>query len=437
MGTGVTGHSSAKVTSLHGLAYQRLRSKVGTESARIFGEANEAGLRRISELVDRLGIECGFRRRPNYTYAESPTDRQRIEQEAQITAGLGLPAGLVDDLDLPFPVAAAVRFDDQAEIDPLRYVAGLAAAVPGEGSHVFEGTRARGVGEGSPCTVQTDRGSVVRAGHVIVATHFPFLDRGLYFARLHPERSYVLAARLRRGAPAGMYLSTESPPHSLRPASAGDEEFLLVGGESHRVGEGDPGGAYERLERWARDRFDIESVPFRWSTQDNITLDGLPYVGQLWPFGSRLLTATGLGKWGIALGTASAMVLSDRVLGKPNPWASTFDSLRVRPRASAPSLAKESLAVAGHFFLDRLKRLAEKEVSPGEGAIVRDGTGQAALYVEENGTRHRLSARCTHLGCIVTWNPAERSWDCPCHGSRFSHRGDVLQGPAVDSLPPA
>jgi glycine/D-amino acid oxidase-like deaminating enzyme/nitrite reductase/ring-hydroxylating ferredoxin subunit len=434
VGTGVTGHSSAKVTSLHGLVYRRLRSKVGMDAARAFAGANEAGLARVAALVEELGIECGFRRRSNYTYTESADEKGNVEEEVELAIELGLPAGLVETTDLPFPVAAAVRFDEQAEIDPLAYVGGLVAAIPQEGSHVVEATRATGVSGGGRLTVQTDRGPTVSADWVIVATHYPFLDRGLYFPRQHPERSYVIAAEPGDVVPEGMYLSTESPPHSIRTAPTPHGERLLIGGESHRVGRGDPGGAYGRLERWARERFGVTSVGHRWSTQDNIPHDGLPYVGRLWPFGERLLTATGLAKWGIALGTTAAAMLSDRVLGIPSPWADTFNSLRWSPTASAPGILKEGATFGGHFLVDRAWRGDEASIQPGDGKIVRDGLGQAAVYRDEQGALHRVSARCTHLGCIVKWNPAEKSWDCPCHGSRFGTSGEVLQGPAVSPL---
>jgi glycine/D-amino acid oxidase-like deaminating enzyme/nitrite reductase/ring-hydroxylating ferredoxin subunit len=434
VGTGVTGHSSAKVTSLHGLVYRRLQSKVGVEAARAFADANEAGLARVAALVDELGIECGFRRRPNYTYAESAEDRGKVEEEAALAVELGLPASLVEAIDLPFLVAAAVRFEDQAEIDPLAYVGGLVAAAQREGAQVVEATRATGVSEGTRLVVQTDRGPTVSATWVIVATHYPFLDRGLYFPRQHPERSYVIAAEPADAVPEGMYLSTESPPHSIRTAATPQGELLLIGGESHRVGRGDPGGAYGRLEHWARERFGVTSVGHRWSTQDNIPHDGLPYVGRLWPFGERLLTVTGLAKWGIALGTTAAAMLSDRILGVPSPWAETFNSLRWSPTTSAPGILKEGATFGGHFVVDRAWRGDEASVGPGEAKIVRHGLGQAAVYRDEEGTLHRVAARCTHLGCIVKWNPAERSWDCPCHGSRFGTSGEVLQGPAVSPL---
>ena len=436
VGTGVTGYSTAKVTSLHGLTYARLLGRFGEETARAYGEANEAGLERIASFVRELGIDCDFRRKPNYTYTEAQGERDRIEEEVATAARLGLPASYTEELDLPFPIAAAVRFEDQAEFDPVRYVARVAEEVSAGGGHVFERTRALDVDDGAPCVVRAERGSV-RASRVIVATHMPFLDRGLFFARVHPERSYVLAVSVRGGLPSGMYLSTEQPAHSLRTArSPSGDDLLLVGGESHKTAHARSSERYLRLEQYAREHFEVERIAYRWATQDNMPVDGMPYVGRLWPFSDRLLTATGLRKWGLANGTAAAMMLSDRVLDRPNPWARHFDSMRLRPLAAAPDFAKENADVAVRFFADRLRGLRASPPRSGEGRVVRSGLEQVALSRDDAGKLHSVSARCTHLGCIVLWNDAERTWDCPCHGSRFAADGAVVQGPAVRPLEP-
>jgi glycine/D-amino acid oxidase-like deaminating enzyme/nitrite reductase/ring-hydroxylating ferredoxin subunit len=437
VGAGVTGYTTAKVSSLHGLTYQRLVSSFGDEGARVYGEANEAGLARIARFVSELQIDCEFERRPNYTYTESPEEGSRIEEEVAIAAKLGLPATYTAETDLPFPVAAAVRFENQAQFHPVRYLLELASRIPGDGSHVFERTRAQDVDDGKPCSVRTDR-STVRAARVVVATHMPFLDRGLFFARVHPERSYVLAMRIEGKPPQGMYLSTERPAHSIRSHPIGEGQLLLIGGESHKTGQKDAAGRYRALERYARERFDVAGIDYRWATQDNMPVDGMPYVGRLWPFSDRILTATGFKKWGLANGTAAAIMLSDLGLGRPSPWIEVFDSTRIKPFASAREFLEENANVAARFFGDRLTgRLSGSDPAPGEGKVKRLGLWQVAVYRDESGQLHSVLARCTHLGCIVRWNGAERTWDCPCHGSRFGHDGKVVHGPAVEPLAPA
>jgi len=387
---GATGYNTAKLSSLHGLTYTKLESSLGRDKARLYGEANEAGIARVFELAADLEIACGLRRKPNYTYAEDASDLDRVREEAELAGGLGLPASYVEELDLPYPVAGAVRFDDQAEFHPVRYLDGLAGALRGP---VYEDTLATGIGSGR---VHTARGPRVSAEHVVVATHLSFLDRGLYFARCHPERSYVVAGRV-ADPPAGMYLSTESPAHSIR--AHGD--WLLVGGESHKTGQADAAERFARLSAWAGERFDLEPE-LRWATQDQMPVDGVPYVGRHDPVSPNLWVATGFKKWGLAMGSAAAELLAAQIAGRDHRWAELFDPSRLRPRAGALTFVKENANVAYHFVADR----ARKHGAP----------------------------RCTHLGCLLDWNDAERSWDCPCHGSRFAESGEVIEGPAVARL---
>jgi glycine/D-amino acid oxidase-like deaminating enzyme len=387
---GATGYNTAKLSSLHGLTYTRLAGKLGREEARLYGEANEAGIARVFELAGELGIDCDLARKPNYTYSEDAAEVDALREEASLARDLGLPASYVEELDLPFGVAGAVRFDEQAEFQPVAYVDGLAAALRGP---VHEGTLVTGISSGR---VNTARGPSVRADHIVVATHLSFLDRGLYFARCHPERSYIVAGRAGR-RPDGMYLSTESPAHSIRAHG----EWLLVGGESHKTGQADAAERYERLSAWARERFGLEPE-LRWATQDQMPVDGVPYVGRHDPLSRNVWVATGFKKWGLAMGTAAAELLAARIGGREHPWADLFDPSRLRPVAGGPTFAKENANVAYHFAADRVAK--------------------------------RGNPRCTHLGCLLDWNEAEETWDCPCHGSRFSESGEVIEGPAVRPL---
>ena len=439
VGRGVTAGTTAKVSSLHGLTYAKLESSFGGEGARIYGAANEAGLRHIAATADALGIECDLRRRPNYTYADSADDLGAIEDEVEAAGRAGLPASYVDDVPLPFDVAGAIRFDDQAEFHPLAYLDGLADWLRRGGCPIFERTVATGVSDGAPAMVETKRGTV-RADHVVVATHFPFLDRGLFFARVHPERSYAVAGPVGGPVPEGMFLSTGQRTRSIRfhPGAAG--ELVLVGGEGHKVGQGGPTGKrYAALEEFARQHFGVDSIEYRWSTQDNMPLDQVPYVGALTPVSKRLYVATGFKKWGLAHAGAAAMMLRDELVGRHNPWASLYDATRLGPLSSLSPFIKENLNVAFHFFADRVTRRSHApaaDLAPGDGRVLARRERQVAVSREMDGSLRAVSARCTHLGCIVNWNDAERSWDCPCHGSRFAPDGKVLQGPATRPLEP-
>lgn len=437
---GTSGFTTAKVSSQHGLIYDTLRSKHGAETARRYGEANEAALAWIAARVARDGIDCDFRRQPSYAYVTSPRDRRSVEQEAEAAIAAGLPASLTEETPLPYPVEAAVRFEHQAEFHPRKYLFALAERLDAiDGAHVFERSHAVEVGALNGRQIVKGPGGRAIAERVIVATHYPFLDRSLAFARLHPTRSYAIACRIAGAPPEGMHISGDSPTRSIRaiPLESG-EELLMVGGEGHKTGtESDTELRYERLEAFAREHWEVQSVEHRWSAQDPTTLDQLPYVGRLTPRSDSILMATGFAKWGMTGGTAAALLLTDLVLGRQAMWADLFDPNRLTLRHSAPRLVKENAQVAARFVGDRLRRSDKRPIEnlrPGEGAIVEHDGVQVAAARDEDGTLHAVSARCTHLGCLVNWNNAERSWDCPCHGSRFGIDGTVLEGPAVHRL---
>ena len=436
VGHGVSGHTTAKLSSLHGLTYARLRRQHGDETARAYGALNEAGIESVRQLVAEHAIDCDLSRKANYTYAEDSELAGKIKAEAEAARAAGLPASETTETDLPFTVAAAVRFSEQADFHPYRYVSALARAAEAAGAQVFERTRVAGLEGGSP---RLAAGPVVRAERTILATHIPFADRSLMFARCHPERSYAIALRVRDQLPEGMYLSADQPTRSIRSHPFGDGERLIVAGESHRTGAGGEPERYRALEEWARERWDVEAVEHHWSAQDNMPVDGLPFIGRLVPFSDRVLFATGFRKWGLAMGTSAAGALAKLATGEAADEAEPFAPERFNATSGAREFVSHNAVSAADFVLDRLRPHRGKEkLEADEGRIVRSGLGLAAVYRDPNGSLHAHSARCTHLGCILRWNAAERSWDCPCHGSRFgAETGDVLQGPAVRPLAPA
>ena len=434
---GVSGHTTAKVTSQHGLVYARLRARFGAEGARSYAEANQAALEWIADRVASDAIECDFRRRPAYAYVTSERSRGKLEDEARAADEAGLPAWLAETVPLPFDLEAAVRFDNQAEFHAGRYLGALADRLAAAGARVFEHTRAVEVINDGDRVVKTPGGDVT-AGHVVVATHYPFLDRSLAFARVSPQRSYAILCRIAGALPEGMFISGDSPSRSVRAVPLEGEELLLVGGEGHKPGTGgDTRVRYRRLEAFAREHWDVRSVDYRWSAQDNTTLDGVPYVGPLTPWDGRVLMATGFAKWGMTGGTAAAIILADRVQDKENAWAGLFDPSRLTLRASARRFLTENAQVGLRFVGDRLMKpglRSLEELRPGEGDIVRHDGEKVAAFRDDDGTVTAVAPVCTHLGCQVNFNAAERSWDCPCHGSRFAVDGSVLHGPAVHRL---
>ncbi len=434
-----TGHTTAKVSAQHGLIYDTLGSKFGKDGARAYAEANLSAVGVVEAIVREHGIDCDWERRPAFAYTEQDSYVRQIEKEVDAAREAGLPASYTDETDLPWAVKAAVRFEDQAQFHPRRYCLGLARLVDGDGSRVFEHTRAHDVVDGSPCVVKTDRQDV-RAAFVVLATHLPFLDQGAFFAKCHPEREYALGVLLEQPVPKGMYISVERPTRSVRQHPFDGGELLILSGESHKTGQDeDTERHYNALEQFARERFAVRSVDYRWSTQDHMPVDQLPYIGKLRRTSERLYVATGFQKWGMTNGTVAGVVISDQILGRENLWSDLFDPNRVKPRASAKTFVKQNVNVARRFIQDRITQrtsVSLDELGPGEGQVMSAGRRQIAVSRGADGTVHALSARCTHMGCIVRWNPAETSWDCPCHGSRFAQDGSVLEGPAVDALEP-
>jgi glycine/D-amino acid oxidase-like deaminating enzyme/nitrite reductase/ring-hydroxylating ferredoxin subunit len=436
VGRGVSGYTTAKVTSGHGLIYQKLEDKHGLEASRSYATANQRALETIAGWIEAEGIDCDFERRPNFVYSESESEMESIEREVSAAGRAGLDVTLVTDTELPFDIAAAVRLGGQAQFHPRKYLIHLAGDIDGDGSHVFEGSRVVGVSEGDPCEVRTDQGSIF-ARHVIIATHYPMLDRGLFFPRVHPKRSYAVAGAWAGGLN-GMYISVDEPTRTIRAIPDGDRTLLMVGGNGHPTGQKyDTEKNYEDLESWMAERFGVTGVDYRWSAHDGVTVDMLPYAGTVRRGTDLIYTATGFGKWGLTNGTAAADVMTDAILGRPNEFSSLFDPHRLTIGASAVRFATENAKIAQHWFGDRVLHPqggSLDELEPGTAAVGYVGLSQVAAYRDEAGDLHAVSAVCTHLGCVVTWNDAEKSWDCPCHGSRFDLEGKVLHGPATKDL---
>ena len=434
---GVTGKTTAKVTAKHGLIYADLLDIHGRERAADYAEANASAIEEVARRVEEHDIDCDFQRTTGYTYAANEDQRQKVRREASVAESLGLPASYVADPPFPEGAPGAVKFTDQAQFHPRKYLLDLVERVPGDGSHVFEETAVTDIDDGSPCRVETERGTVT-AENVLVATHFPIEDPAFYFARQYPKRSYLLAVRLAEEPPDAMYYRDTDPYFSVRPHPTDDGTLTLVGGESHKTGQGgSTADRYRRLVEQARDHFDVESVEYRWSTQDYTTADEIPFVGQLGPTTENVYGATGFAGWGMTNGTAAGMLLADLAQGDTRPWAETFDPERLHPGKSNKELVSENVDVGAQFTRDWAKAALSPdvdEIAPGEGKVVRRGGTPLAVSRDEDGDIHAVSAICTHMKCLVRWNDGEQSWDCPCHGSRFTVDGEVLDGPAVEDL---
>ena len=372
---GITRNTTAKITSQHGLIYDKLIRKFGADRARLYLEANQTALETYRALC--RDIDCGFEEKDAYVYALD--SREKIDRELSALERLGAPKEFAGALPLPFPVAGAVRFPRQAQFHPLRFLAAIS-----NGLHVYERTPVRQL---AGTTAVTDRGRIT-ARKIIVATHFPFLNKhGGYFLKLYQHRSYVIALE---NAPdlGGMYLDQVQGGMSFR----NYQGLLLVGGGSHRTGK--QGGNWREPREFAASRWPQAVERYHWAAQDCMSLDGAPYIGPYSKSTQGLYVASGFNKWGMTSSMVAAMVLSDLVQGRENPFAQTFSPSRSMLR---PQLALNGLEVAVSLMTP-------------------------------------VTRRCPHMGCALKWNPQERSWDCPCHGSRFTAGGQLIDGPATGDL---
>ena len=440
VGTGTTGHTTGKVTSQHGLAYQRLVNEHGEDVARLYGEANQHAVDTVARIAGEVRVDPdAISTVPTYVHTCDAGFVPRLEQEASVARRLGLPASLADGREVGLDgVLAAVRFDGQRLLDAYRYVAAIASALEDGGARIHEHSGVLTEDEDDTgVTVRTADGSV-RAQHSVIATLLPITNAGLFFARTRASRAYGLAARLAGQRDVPVTITAEEPTRSTRPWRADDgAPGVIVVGEQHETGtRSSTRPHYAALEAWARTSFDVTSVEATWSAQDYRTVDQRPYVGRA-PTRRRTWVATGYRKWGLTNGTAAAEVLAALIAGRGHPWARLYDSSRVGGARALGRAAMDNSKVGAHFVGDRIGRLRAgrvDELRPGEGGIVRQDGQTVGAYRAPDGGLHGVELTCTHLGCSLSWNDAETTWDCPCHGSRFGHDGTVLQGPATRGL---
>lgn len=435
---GTTGHTTAKITSQHGLIYSKLKSQLSEELARQYAEANEAAIGMFKRIAEENNISCDLISQAAYVYTSQDEYIEKISKEADAAASLGIKAALIDELPLNFPIKAAVRFDNQAQFHPLKFLLPLAGIITSKGCQIFEQTRIVDIEEGINQVLTTDKGNKITAKKVIIASHYPFYNKpGLYFTRIYTERSYVVAIKASEKYPGGMYITAnEDPGRSIRSQMSDDGELILVGGEHHKTGQGeDTEMHYEALVNYAHENFEVKEIPYRWSTQDCMTLDNIPYTGHFTSKTPDIYIATGFGKWGMTNSMVSAMILSELLTDNVSPWQDVYDPSRQTIMASAKNFVVENLNVAEKLIEGKVSPIPEDvEIKPGEGKIIKVDGQRAGAYRDEKGKLHVVNTTCTHMGCELYWNSAEKSWDCPCHGSRFSYEGDIIEGPAVKPL---
>lgn len=433
VGAVATGNTTAKLSLLHGAKLGEIVADHGVSVARAYVEANRAGQAWLVEFCRKHGLTVD--QRDAFTYASKPESVPRLRREHSACREAGLDAVLAEIPELPFPTYGAVQLRKQYQFNPVEVLHALSKHLRAAGGSLVTRARALEMKENQGIQVTATQGSWF-ARDVVIATGFPVLNQNLLFARLEAHRSYALAVQTSGEKPRGMYLSMENPARSLRTARVDDELYLLVGGQGHVVGrEESEHACIKNLLAWAQANFDDVIVKNIWSAQDYSTLDGLPLLASTAIGQGRAFFATGYDKWGMSNGPAAALALSASLLeSRSAAWASTlYERTTGKSRALTQAISRN-----GQVALQMARgwcQATPKQVMPneGQGFIVHDGLKRIGVC-QVGGQRHEVSAICPHLGGVLQWNDAARSWDCPLHGSRFAHNGELLEGPATRSL---
>lgn len=435
LGGGSSGNSTGNLYETLSDGLHPVADKWGAEVARQVVESRREAIAFIERHAAQLGVDCAFRRCPVLRYADDASSMQTLEQEYEAERAAGCAVRLSSDAPLPVGKGNALLLEGQAQFHPLAYVLGLARRAAAEGCRIFERSPAEAIDEERKL-VQTPLGSV-SARELVLASHTP---KGLYavHAQMAPHREYGIAWRLDAGSyPPGIFWGRGSYPHSLRGLEYGGTSYLMLVGEEEKVGLHDSPACLARLQAFAREHFGAAASEFRWSAQNYHSPDELPFVGR--SSASEAYFATGFATDGLTYGTLAATILADALLGRQNRWSELYRARRFSPVKSAKATLEENLSVASAFVKDRLNAQdadALAELSPGGGMVVKGENGAVAVHRAADGTLSAVSAKCTHMGCLVRWNEAEASWDCPCHGSRFDPAGGVIEGPALRPLAP-
>ncbi len=444
IGGGMTARTTAHITNALDDRFCELERLFGESGARLAAQSHTAAIDKIEELVTRERINCGFARVDGYLFAGPDGSVESLEEEIAAAHRLGLnEIEWLDRVPLDFwDTGPCLRFPRQAQFHPLKYLSGLAEAIERDGGKIFTGTHADEIKGGSNAHVTTTSGYEIRGDTIVVATNCPVNDLFAIHTKQAPYTTYVIGARIpKRSVPSILLWDApkdlSEPYHYLRVAEEENHDVLIVGGEDHKTGQKHDGAQrWGKLEQWTRNRFPmIEEIEFRWSGQVMEPIDGLAFIGRNPSDADNVFIATGDSGQGMTHGTIAGMLLTDLITGRENAWAGLYDPSR-KTAAAIGDFIHENLNVAAQYadVLTPGEVDSIEDIEKDEGAVVRSGLSKTAVYRDAAGVVHTLSAVCRHLGCIVTWNAAEKTWDCPCHGSRYDRFGVVINGPANSNL---
>jgi glycine/D-amino acid oxidase-like deaminating enzyme/nitrite reductase/ring-hydroxylating ferredoxin subunit len=441
IGSGMTGVTTAHLVNALDDRYFELERLHGARGARLAAESHSAAIDRVESIVSRERIACDFTRLDGYLILGPEHDEAYLDRELDAAHRAGLHNVLkCKKASISYDTGVCLRFPNQAQFHPLKYLAGLAEAIERGGGRIFTGTHATNVDGGKHASVSTNSGTV-SASAIVVATNTPVNDLVVVHTKQAPYMTYVIGALVPHNSiPLMLLWDTSDPYHYVRlqPGVDATHDLLIVGGEDHKTGQADDiEERHGRIEAWSRERFpSMLEVKYRWGGQVMEPVDSLAFIGHNPLDKENVYTVTGDSGNGITHGTIAGILLTDLILGRHNPWQSLYDPGRITLRATG-EFAKEAANMAAQYadWVTGGDVSSTDEIAKDSGAVVRRGALKVAVYRDATGALHERSAVCTHLGCIVQWNPVEKTWDCPCHGSRFDKFGEVINGPANAGLP--
>lgn len=434
IGFGTTGGTSAHLNTFFDATYPEIESGFGEEAAKLVALAGTQAMQQIDSFVKKYQINCDLEYKDSYLFAQNEDEVKQLQDILAASQRAGVAVEESDKNGLPISFSQALKFPKQGQFHPLKYLNGLAKAALLAGVNIFQRTFINELITEDGIHIAKAADLNIRARNVVYATHLPPGINMLDF-KCAPYRSYVIGVRLEDGNyPSALAYDMKEPYHYLRTHCIDGEDYLIAGGEDHKTGHGNPEESFSNLIEFVSQYYNITSVPFRWSSQYYVPDDGLPYIGQ-YPMGpSGVYVATGYNGNGMIFGTLAGQILTNLVEGEPDAYAELFSPSRLKPLTGTLDFIKENADVAYHFVADRFKTESFEDLNNGEGRLVKIDGQQVAAYRDEEGAVHALSSVCTHAGCIVQFNGAEKSWDCPCHGGRYSIEGEVLTGPPRKAL---
>ncbi len=439
--SGVTADTTAKITSQHGLIYDYLICEFGEDGAKHYLYANEEAIKRVKQIVDENNIKCDFEYKDAYVYTNDEKELEKIKQEVETVNKLGLDAEYCTETSLPFKVLGAIKFKNQAQFNVMKYLQSILKILENNNVEIYEQTKIVDVKkkEGK-YNIIAENEQYIEAEYVVLATHYPIINfPGFHFLKMYQDRSYVIAGETKEQLPEGMYISSDSPVISFRTIKDGGKYLLSIGGSEHKTGDNTTflDENYEQLEKYAKTLYPDFTVKYQWSTQDCIPLDKVPYIGEFSQMLPNVYMATGFKKWGMTSAHVAARIITDKIIGQENEYEGIFSSLRFNPVKNYKELGNIVKQVAYSLVINKSKIPAEKleDIPNDDGGIIEYEGEKVGVYKDANGEIYLVEPYCTHLGCQLTWNNLEKTWDCPCHGSRFTYKGEVLNEPAVQDLP--